>query len=49
MACGMLVPQPGTEPESLALQGGFLTTAPPGKSCLLTIDAATDVLLADLT
>ena len=26
------VPQPGTEPMSPALQGGFLTTGPPGKS-----------------
>ena len=31
-ACGILGPQPGTEPASLALQGGFLTTGPPGKS-----------------
>ena len=30
--CGILVPQPGIEPESLALEGGFLTTGPPGKS-----------------
>ena len=27
-ACGILVPQPGTEPVPLA----FLTTGPPGKS-----------------
>ena len=31
-ACGILVPQPGIEPASSALQGGFLTTGPPGKS-----------------
>ena len=31
-ACGVLVPQPGTEPASLALSGEFLTTGPPGKS-----------------
>ena len=31
-ACGILAPQPGTEPLSPALQGGFLTTGPPGKS-----------------
>jgi len=31
-ACGILVPQAGLEPESPALQGGFLTTGPPGKS-----------------
>ena len=37
-ACGILVPQPGTEPASLALQGGLLTTGPPGKSCMLTFE-----------
>ena len=31
-ACGILVPQPGIEPASPALEGGFLTTGPPGKS-----------------
>ena len=31
-ACGILIPQPGTEPVSPALEGGFLTTGPPGKS-----------------
>ena len=31
MVCGILVPQPGIEPKSPALQGGFLTTEPPGK------------------
>ena len=30
--CRILVPQPGLEPMSPALQGGFLTTGPPGKS-----------------
>ena len=30
--CGILVPQPGTELTSLALEGRFLTTGPPGKS-----------------
>ena len=30
--CGILVPRPGIEPTSLALQGRFLTTDPPGKS-----------------
>ena len=48
MAGGILVPQPGIEPESPALQG-FLATGPPGKSYLLTIDATIDILLADLT
>lgn len=27
-----LIPQPGIEPASLPLQGGFLTTGSPGKS-----------------
>ena len=31
-AWGILVPRPGTEPRSSALQDGFLTTGPPGKS-----------------
>ena len=31
-ACGILVPQPGTEFMFLALEGGFITTGPPGKS-----------------
>ena len=29
--CGILVPPPGIEPTSPALEGGFLTTGPPGK------------------
>ena len=31
-ACEILVPQPGIEPLSPALEGRFLTTGPPGKS-----------------
>ena len=31
-ACGILIPQPGIKPISPALQGGFLTTGPLGKS-----------------
>ena len=31
-ACGILVPRPGMEPVSPALEGRFLTTGPPGKS-----------------
>ena len=32
-ACGIiLVPRPGIEPTSPALEGGFFTTGPPGKS-----------------
>ena len=34
-ACGILVAQPGLEPASPALEGGFLTTAPPGESPIL--------------
>ena len=30
-ACRILVPWPGIELASLALEGGFLTTGPPGK------------------
>ena len=33
-ACGILVPWPGIEPVSSALQGRFLTTGPPRKSWL---------------
>ena len=29
--CGILVPWPGIEPRSLALEGGFFTTGPPRK------------------
>ena len=32
MECGILVPQSGIEPTSLALEGRFLTTGPRGKS-----------------
>ena len=31
VACGILVLGPGIEPASLAVEGGFLTTGPPGK------------------
>ena len=31
-ACGILVPRPGIEPASPALEGMFFTTGPPGKS-----------------
>ena len=31
-ACGIVVPPPGIEPMSPALEGRFLTTGPPGKS-----------------
>ena len=35
MAYGILVPQPGIEPTSPALQSEFLTTGPPGKSLFI--------------
>ena len=38
VACGILVPGPGVEPMSPAPAGGFLTTGPPGKSCLTSFD-----------
>ena len=40
-ASGILVPRPGIKPESPALEGGFLTTEPPGEpprcQCLMMI------------
>ena len=36
-ACGTLIPLPGTESMSPALQGGFLTIGPPGKSLILVL------------
>ena len=32
LACGILVPWPGMEPTPPALEGGLLTTGPPGQS-----------------
>ena len=37
VACGILAPQPGTEPTSSALQVRFLTIGPPGKSQLFIV------------
>ena len=36
-ACGILVPRPGIKPESPALEGGFFTTGPPGKSPVVVV------------
>ena len=36
-AYGILVPRPGIEPAFPALQGGLVTTGPPGKSPVLNI------------
>ena len=46
-ACGSLVPRPGIKPLSPALEGGFATTGPPGKSLvwLLTRASSLDSLL----
>ena len=38
VACGFLVPWPGIEPTSPALEGGFLTTGPRGKSVIISFD-----------
>ena len=36
VACGILAPQLGIEPMSFALEEGFLTTGPHGKSITLS-------------
>ena len=38
VAFGSLIPWPGIEPVSPALQGGFLTAGPPGKSLSFSVD-----------
>ena len=43
-ACGILVPRPGIEPASPALEGGFFTTGPPGKSPLRGLEQRSDML-----
>ena len=48
MAHGILVPRPGIKPTSPALEGGFLTLGPPGKS-LEFISLKIKVQLRDLT
>ena len=35
VACGISATWPGIEPKSPALEGGFLTTGPPGKSLVI--------------
>ena len=42
VAYGILVPQPGIKPMCPALEGGFLTTGPPGKSQELLVLRLTD-------
>ena len=46
-AYGILLPQPGIEPASPALQGGFLTTGPSGKSLRRYSLLATESILPD--
>ena len=43
-ASGILVPRPGVEPSSPALEGGFWTTSPPGKSLNLLLAHTQDIL-----
>ena len=45
-ACWILVPWPGIEPVSPELAGGFLTTAPPGKSCMQTLSCGRRLVAA---
>ena len=40
MACGILFPWPGIKPKSPALEGGFLTTGSPGKSCYVLFNVS---------
>ena len=44
-ACGILVPLPGIEPTSPALEGEVLTTGPPGKSHYLSLNAALPITM----
>ena len=44
VACGILVPRPGIEPASPALQGRFLITGPPRKSLLSFIIPSSQLL-----
>ena len=37
LACGTFIPEPGIKPTSPALEDGFLTTGPPGKSLSVLI------------
>lgn len=48
-ACEILVPQPGIEPTSAALEGGFLTTRSPEKSLNPQILEPDHLLLLNLS
>ena len=39
MTCGILIPQPGTEPVPATLENEILITEPPGKSLPCLIDS----------
>ena len=43
-ACGILPPQPGVEPELLALEGKILITGLPGKSLILVRESCILIL-----
>ena len=47
-ACGILVPCPRIDPISPALEGGFLTTGPPGRSLEFLFFKNTETGLHDL-
>ena len=51
VACGILVPWPGIEPTSPALEGRFLTTGPPGKShnCYFNIENSASTVFSNPT
>ena len=44
MACGILVPQPEIEPASPALEIGFSTTGPAGKSLAVIFSVPNSVI-----
>ena len=47
--CEMLVPQPGTEPMSPALQDGFFTTGQPGKPLYFSVSKLLDTTLGPIS
>ena len=44
-ACGILVPQPGMEPVSPALEGGLSVTGPPGEASYMSSKGCTRLTL----
>ena len=49
VACGILVPRPGIEPVSPALEGRLPATGPPGKSRHSILDIRLDIRMAVLS